>query len=443
MNQTDLEMSNDLHEIMVDFLIARRDAKLEKLKPDDPKHEELHTQYELQTWLTEAARRVSQIQVATHTLKAIHPDARGTNLYCPSSMLPDFGLVGSHLLRDKCCADVIGNAAALDVNKFLAQKYQDKTILAWMQENEEVVIAAFHVEDADMARQWVRAFLGLIRSPDKLFSHSLAKQLYWLIGDDPGDDAQFHLLAPLYASSLAHSVYASIQEHRFGDDTKAAREAKKQNALCEHVLHEYPNIAIQKMGGTKPQNISQLNSERKGVSYLLPSCPPHWRSTPTKPLYGVSSLFERFGCQKDIKNLTRELRGFLESNPEPNQATRDHRDDLVDRILIKLLHNMEKIRTLPPGWTADPRCRLVEAEQCWLDPQRVTLDSEFAATWLRLDWPQEIKSRFGNWLNAMLGGKLPLGDIEHEYWADFFDDEEWRRQVKSDRSDLEREVAHV
>jgi CRISPR-associated protein Csy1 len=312
-----------------------------------------------------------------------------------------------------------------------------------MQENEEVVIAAFHVEDADMARQWVRAFLGLIRSPDKLFSHSLAKQLYWLIGDDPGDDAQFHLLAPLYASSLAHSVYASIQEHRFGDDTKAAREAKKQNALCEHVLHEYPNIAIQKMGGTKPQNISQLNSERKGVSYLLPSCPPHWRSTPTKPLYGVSSLFERFGCQKDIKNLTRELRGFLESNPEPNQATRDHRDDLVDRILIKLLHNMEKIRTLPPGWTADPRCRLVEAEQCWLDPQRVTLDSEFAATWLRLDWPQEIKSRFGNWLNAMLGGKLPLGDIEHEYWADFFDDEEWRRQVKSDRSDLEREVAHV
>jgi hypothetical protein len=43
----------------------------------------------------------------------------------------------------------------------------------------------------------------------------------------------------------------------------------------------------------------------------------------------------------------------------------------------------------------------------------------------------------------MLGGKLPLGDIEHEYWADFFDDEEWRRQVKSDRRDFEKEVAYV
>lgn len=25
---------------------------------------------------------------------------------------------------------------------------------------------------------------------------------------------------------------------------------------------EYPNLAVQKFGGTKPQNISQLNSER-------------------------------------------------------------------------------------------------------------------------------------------------------------------------------------
>ncbi|MGE4441347.1 MAG: type I-F CRISPR-associated protein Csy1 [Desulfomicrobium sp.] len=443
MNQSDLEMSNGLHKIMVDFLIARRDAKLEKLKPDDPKREELHTQYELQTWLADAARRASQIQGATHTLKAIHPDARGANLYCAPSTLPDCRLVGSHLLGNKFCTDVIGNAAALDVNKFLTQVYQDKTLLAWMLDNEEVVIAAFQVEDADIARQWVRAFLGLIRSPDKYSSHSLAKQLYWMVGDDPGDDAQFHLLAPLYASSLAHSVYTPVQEHRFGDETKAAREAKKQNAFCEHALHEYPNIAVQKMGGSKPQNISQLNSERKGVSYLLSSCPPHWRSLPTKPPYGVSSLFERFGRQKDIKVITRELRGFLESNPESNRSTRDHRDDMIDRILIKLLQHIEKIRALPPGWSADTRCRLVEAEQCWLDPKRATLDAEFAATWLRLDWPEEIKSRFGNWLNAMLSGKLPLGDNEHAYWADFFDDEEWRRQVKSDRRDLEEGGAYV
>lgn len=443
MNQPDPETVRGLRKVIEDYLAVRREAKLEKLKPDDLKHEEVHAQFELHTWLADAARRVSQIQAATHTLKAIHPDARGTNLYCQPNTLTDCGLIGSHLLENTYCSDVIGNAAALDVNKFLTLEYQGKTLLNWMQENEEAVISAFHVDDVDMARQWMHAFLKLTRRPDKNSSHTLAKQLYWMVGDDPLDDAQFHLLAPLYASSLAHSVYTTIQEHRFGDEAKTAREAKKQNVFCKHILHEYPNVAVQKMGGSKPQNISQLNSERKGVNSLLPSCPPLWHSLPIKPLHGVASVFERFGRQKDIRILTQELRTFLESNPESNQATRDRRDDLLDRILVKLLQYVENFRALPPGWSADVRCRLVEAEQCWLDPKRAVHDADFAATWLRPDWVDEVRRRFGNWLNAMLGGKLPLGDIEHEYWADFFDDAEWRPQVKAAHRDLEKEVNHV
>ncbi len=443
MNHPDPETVRGLRKVIDDFLAIRRDAKLDKLKPDDPKREDLHASHEIHAWLADAARRVGQIQAATHTLKAIHPDARGTNLHCRPTMLPDCELVGSHLLGNTYCADVIGNAAALDVNKFLTQEYQGQTLLAWMQDDEETFIAALQADDTDAARQWVHAFLGLTRSPDKIASHTLAKQLYWLAEDDPCDDAQFHLLAPLYASSLAHSVYATIQEHRFGDKTKSAREARRNANYCEHILHEYPSLAEQKLGGTKPQNISQLNSERKGVNYLLASCPPVWRAQTLKPPYGTTSIFNRFGRNTEVKALVRVLRTFLESDPAPNKTSRDRRDDLVSSILGEIRLLADEYRVLPAGWSADSRCRLVEAEQCWLDPKRAVLDADFGESWQRMAWMDEIKRRFGNWLNTMLGDALPVGDIEHEHWADLFDDAVWRRQVKSDRHGIEREAEHV
>ena len=293
-----------------------------------------------------------------------------------------------------------------------------------------------------MARQWVQSFLGLIRTPERHVSHTLAKQLYWLVGDDPCQDDQFHLLAPLYASSLAHSVYETIQKHRFSDETKAAREAKRNKKPCAHILHEYPNLAVQKLGGTKPQNISQLNSERKGVNYLLASVPPSWRSRSLPP-YGTPSVFHRFERNPEVKILVRDLRIFLESSPVANTSTRNRRDDLLSRILGDVRLLAEEYRKLAPGWSADSQCRLPEAEQCWLDPQRALQDEEFAEVWQDLSWVDEIKRRFGNWLNALLGEKLPFGDIEHEHWADLFDDEVWRRQLNADLCMFEQEAVHV
>lgn len=443
MNQPDLETVRGLRKVIEDYLVAHRDEKLEKLKPDDPKRDELFTQYECRIWLANAAKRVTWIQSATHTLKAMHPDARGSNLYCPPITLPDTGLVGSHLLEESYASDITGNAAALDVNKFLTQEFSGKTLLTWMQEDEAAVIAAFQFDDLASAQKWVEAFRGLIRSPEHHASHTLAKQLYWLVGDDPCEDAQFHLLAPLYASSFAHRVYMTIQDHRFGEESKDARESKKNNKFCEHVFHVYSHLAQQKIGGTKPQNISQLNSERKGINYLLSSCPPVWRSQNLKPPYGTASVFSRFERNPEVRALVRNLRTFLESNPALNQATRNRRDDLLFSILGEIRMLAEEYRTLSSGWSTDSHCRLAEAEQCWLDPERALQDVEFAETWQRLHWVDEIKRRFGNWLNAQLGEKLPLGDIEHEYWADLFDDEIWRHQIKSDQRIFEEEAKRV
>lgn len=405
------------------FLKERLDAKLDKLPPDDPKRDELIVQHARETWLADAARRVAQIQIVTHTLKPIHPDARGTNLFRAPHELPAHREVGSHLLSQEFSSDVVGNAAALDVFKLLKLPLDGRPLLAWMQDGDPDLLAALS-DDADQASDWLTAFTG-ITAPRSATpsSHALAKQLYWLAGEDPADDAQYHLLAPLYSSALAHAVFQTINKDRFGEAGKLARQARYAQRDHDTGYREYPDLAVQRFGGTKPQNISQLNSERGGNNYLLASRPPKWKTRALKAPLFTESVFPRFGGIREVRATVRVLRDFLESDPPSTMETRNRRDALLDRLIDELVDFAHPLQaTLPAGWTRDADCRLVEAERLWLDPRRAETDdetdTEFLSAWQRMDWPAEIGRRLGNWLNHELGQSLPLGDIEGRHWRD-------------------------
>lgn len=403
------------------FLKERLDAKLDKLPPDDPKRDELIAQHARETWLADAARRVAQIQIVTHTLKPIHPDARGTNLFRAPNELPAHREVGSHVLGQDFSSDVVGNAAALDVFKLLKLLLDGRRLLAWMQDGDPDLLGALS-DDADQASDWLTAFTGItaprIATPS---SHTLAKQLYWLAGEDPADNAQYHLLAPLYSSTLAHAVFQTINEDRFGEAGKFARQARYAQRDHDTGYREYPDLAVQKFGGTKPQNISQLNSERGGNNYLLASRPPKWKTRALKAPLFTDTVFPRFGRIAEVRSTVRILREFLESDPPPTMETRNRRDALLDRLIDELVDFAHPLQaTLPAGWTRDKDCRLVEAERLWLDPVRAIEEeasrTEFHSEWHLMDWPAEIGRRFGNWLNHELGQSLPLGDIEGRNW---------------------------
>ena len=132
-------------------------------------------------------------------------------------------------------------------------------------------------DDPVEARALREAFVSLTAEREgRSGSHVRAKQVYWLVGDDAGDDASYHLLAPLHATSLAQVVYEEVQDVRFGEANKQARQAPWEGLPYGGVYREFRDLAVQKVGGTKPQNISQLNSERRGHNYLLASLPPTW-----------------------------------------------------------------------------------------------------------------------------------------------------------------------
>lgn len=404
------------------FLQERLQAKLDKLKPDDPQRDEVIASFAHDVWLASAAKRVEQIQAVTHSLKPIHPDARGTNLYVEPRTLPPLAELGSHVLGERFVGDVVGNAAALDVYKLLKLEVNGRSLLTALLEQDADALAALHTDPAQ-AQALRDAFVSLTQPrAEGPSSHTLAKQLYWLTGTDACDDAHYTLLAPLYATSLAHAVHAQVQEDRFGEANKAARQARRERKMHDGVFHDYPGLAVQNMGGTKPQNISQLNSERRGMNYLLSSLPPQWKVNEQRFPTHADSVFTRyFDTRPLVRQTVKALRHYLESNPNPVKDTRDHRKELVDVLVDEMVAMAAELQhALPPGWTLnDPRfSKLNDDEQTWLDALRAELpeEADFANRWLAMEWPDAIGTRFGNWLNARLEGQLSFSDIEFREW---------------------------
>lgn len=418
MNTPSLHRQREIRALIDGFIAERLASKLEGLSDDDPKRATLLVQYTPAVWLADAARRAGQIQAVTHTLKAIHPDAKGSNLYCLPSALPQHQLVGSHCLGDDFAGDVVGNAAALDVYKLLKLEHDGQPLLSLLLANDVDALAALH-GDAEQAQRLAAAFTSITRARDGLASHTHGKQLYWLVGDEPRNDAHYHLLAPLYASSLAHRIYLGIQADRFGEPAKEARQARRDKQLHPGTIHEYSQLAVQKLGGTKPQNISQLNSERRGDNYLLASLPPSWQQRDVRlPIRTqTGSIFPAFGQRPVVAELVRTLRDFLLSGPPQNMHTSNSRDELLTELIDELLLYAAELWAFEPGWSAKPECNLNRAEQLWLDFRRAGQDEVFASEWRRMAWVDEIRERFANWLNARLVDKLSVGDVEHSYWA--------------------------
>lgn len=436
-----LKQIMELRALIEQFITERRDKKIEDLKGDKgEKYEKIMRQYERETWLADAAKRASQIQLVTHAIKFTHPSARGTSFYFDSSGHKPDSLIGTHTIAHQLYDDVVGNAAALDVYKFLKLKYQDISLLDRIKNEEEIILKAFS-DNIELAQEWCNAFKNIFSIPDKPVTHTFSKQIYFPVNEK---NYEYHLLVPLFPTSLVHAVYNKIQEERFGENSKTARQAAKNNKSLPEITSysEYPDLVTQNFGGSKPQNISQLNSERGGKHSLLPSCPPIWRSKPVRAPLGVNTLFGKWLInRKGMKNKINTLMKFLKINKENNNKyIRNTREILVREIFDEVFQCAKAIHTLEAGWSMDDRCKLDNMEIFWLDPKRETIDEDFAKDRNTIAWEDQISIRLSNWFNyEVLKEKgFNVGDSEYYEWRKEFNGllEDEMRQF---REDLENE----
>ncbi len=395
-----------------EFIGARLHAKLELLKEDDvEKRQALVAQHEPVAWLNDAARRASQIQLATHTLKAIHPDARGSVVNLHKPICTDEALIGTHSLQDKT-ADVVGNAAALDVFKLLKLTHDGRSIITRLLDNDADLLAALS-DDAVLAESLANSLLAVTVADDVASSHTLAKQLYF-----PVANGSYHLLAPLFPTALVQHWHKLRSDgDYFSEPGKAARAARKAGLTHPVGYVDYPNLAVQSFGGTKPQNISQLNSERGGKAFLLSSLPPTWDHTLVTPPKGESIFSGAFSDRPMLRVLTKDLRDFLaaaKANNQNNMEIRQYREDAITNIVDEFLAFIAELDTLTPGWSLQRSCNLPPAQQYLLDPY-AERDAEQLAECE--GWETTVAHSFGLWLNSAIRmDENPMGDAEQRIW---------------------------
>ena len=412
------ERVKEIKALISSFIRECFENKSGGVKENDEGYRELKKKYEYEYWVNDVVRRArssqsgkNPIKIATHISKGVHPESRGANLYADGSV-DNTGLVSS--LSEPLELDVVGNAAyKLNEFKFLFLRLSGGESILELAVNRDPCFSAAISENKAVGDEAVECFAKLI--DPILAAGKDIKQIYWLVSDDPTLDQNYHLLAPLYPGSLAHCVYKKISRDRFGDGVKEARQARRERRYSETGYRDYPNLAVQKLGGTKPQNISQLNSERGGRNYLLASLPPRWVSSNIKPPLFVDSVFERFGRRRAVRETLRGLRALLRSDPAANQETRARRDEFLGALIDELVLFASGYSLLEPGWSASSDCLLVEAEALWLDAWRD--DGDFAQRRESGEWAQEVRHRFASWLNKQLERELPVGQEEHRFWA--------------------------
>ena len=198
-------------------------------------------------WLSDAASRAKQLQLVTHALKFTHSDAKGTSLFANTSAQSESPFACTSSLESPKI-DVVGNAAALDVGKLLLLEQDDgKLLVNFIQQDDMSPFESF-AESKEQLADWLAGFKLAVTAKDPS-SHKLAKQLYWPI------DGDYYLLLPLYATSLSQEVFECVQHARFSEEQKEARAARRSEKESELTTIEFPDVAVQAFGGTKPQNI--------------------------------------------------------------------------------------------------------------------------------------------------------------------------------------------
>lgn len=367
--------------------------------------QEINSKYRPDAWLSDAANRAKQISLVTHALKFTHTDAKGSSIYSDEKA-GDCAYLSTASLHQPAI-DVVGNAAALDIATLLKRTVDGTSLIDCIANDDLSPLRPF-AQDQAQAEQWLSGFKSVLENQAPS-SHKLAKQVYF-----PTEEG-YHLLGPLYASSLAGELHQRITDTRYSEAMKNARKARREGKYSAQTVTSFVGLASQSFGGTKPQNVSQLNSSRGGKGYLLSCRPPVWQRQLTLPIAHKHSFWREYDRRAWRTALALQKYLIKVLKRTSTQEIRAHQADFVYALIDILLMYAAEIRnaTDKAGWSE--KSHLTLAEKTWLDP--LCEDEKIQQAQQTNDWQTDIAGQFADWLNRKLRNeKLTLEDAEFKKW---------------------------
>jgi len=401
-----------------DFLNERKSAWLKnKIKSNTTDvdkaalEQQALDEFSLPTWLASAANRAKQLSIVSHPGKFSHPGAKISSFIATATRLSDGFLRTGNV---EAGLDVFGNAAAMDVYKFLNIKLSDdKTILAHLEKKSPLIEKQLTIPNVPFAE--IAQGLLAIKEDTGVASMTSGKvkQVYFPIGN--GD---YHLLSILSPSSILFKLKERINVMRFSDEAKEVREARRRNKPHDLGLSEVYGLSAIGFGGTKPQNISVLNSQNGGVAYLLPSMPPQLSSRSIQP--PRKNFFSNTLWIKNFQDDFLQLQKLLQDDHN-NIHIRRKRDKINRHIIYKIIDQLWRIRHIESGWSdSDNYQTLPQYQKVWLD-QQYAVSRENDESWL-----QPVKDELARWfLNTsqklIKDKRISLGDEHMHYFNSIID----------------------
>lgn len=339
--------------------------------------------FSLKEWLPDAAKRVTQLSMVSHPSKFSHPSAKTSSVIAQAKQINDGYLRSGNVSYP---LDVFGNAAAMDVFKFLSLPLTEKlTVLDGFERQEESLKTLLVGADLDFETLSTE-FLKIKATDTSVKTDHLVKQVYF-----PIEQAEYHLLSVLTPSGLITRLKQSIDTIRFSEETKQAKELRRKNEHHEIGYADIFDLTITAYGGTQPQNVSVLNSQNAGRAYLLSSCPPMLEKRAIR--LPKTDFFAQCLHRKNYQESFIQLHKFMQldlNNDDIRTAIRNIIQFVIDQILVLASKTREYS---VEGWSnQDYYASLPKLQRIWLDKIYQTEREEDH------DWRDELSREIARWI---------------------------------------------
>ena len=314
--------------------------KKEKELKEKKSKKDVEEKFSLENWLPKAAKKAKQLSFSSHPSKFSHPHAKNITPIIAKTEKKNDGYLRSGNVE--CELDAEGHAAAHRVYQFLNLKMEDgKTLLEHIEGETGVAKKLFAIKKASY-EELRDGFLKIKKDQEKMQTSHLIKQVFF-----PVENGEYHQLSVLMPSGIMYSMHKKIEEMQFGEETKKARNCRKNNEYHETGYKEIFGLAKIFYGGEQPQNISILNNKARHF-YLLSSVPPRQEKRTLR--LPKKDFFKECIWPKKYKEkflLLHRLYSDYRNNRDIREKIKNCIWDIFDHIFKTIL----EIRNLETGWT--------------------------------------------------------------------------------------------
>lgn len=365
---------------------------------------------EIRQWINETSKRwrsvSKRIIKATHVLKFTHSssDSEGILLGQKSN---DLLLSTASLKKDLTIDLAHNNGNLITISRFLALFLKGDQIIDLIFNDDFCFLKPFASDDSQF-KDWQEGFRQLVEKRD-IRTADKAKQIYFPVTSSGSiEDNRYHIVIPLFSSSLIDEIYSIVTSLKYGVEQKELNKARKEqfSKFRKGVSKEFPNLGVLHFGGEHPKNVSMLNADRSGKSFLFSTQPPCWESRLNPPVAKLS--FFDTGLTYRVKETVEYLRTFLLRFQTLALSIKDPKkkkwiDGWVNQLIDEVMNYAISIQNLPAGWSRTEGINLKLAHQYFLDPYRD--DEPFQKARHAADWQAVVCRDFADWLNGKLKGK--------------------------------------